>query len=55
MFTETAQSRDNQIKLDIIFDQEPQDGISFHDNKIYVNTNDPTLYQRLHEQAIEAY
>ena len=44
MFTSSDRSRYNQIKLDIIFDEEPAQGIAFRDNKIYVNTNDPTLY-----------
>ncbi len=34
----------NKIKLDIVFDQEPENGIAFSDKKIYVNTKDPTLY-----------
>ena len=47
MFTADEQSRLNKIKLDIIFDSEPSDGIEFKDQKIYVNTRDPTLYERL--------
>lgn len=55
MLTEPATSRLNKIKLDIIFDQEPQEGIKFEDNKIYVNTKDPTLYEKLHKKAIKQY
>ena len=48
-------SQSNKIKLDIVFDTEPESGIMFEDKKIYVNTKDPTLYQRLHQKAIENY
>lgn len=37
-----------QIPLDIVFDQEPTEGLRFENGKIFVNTKDPTLYQRLH-------
>jgi hypothetical protein len=37
-----------QIPLDIVFDQEPTEGLKFENGKIFVNTKDPTLYQRLH-------
>ena len=52
MFSQSENSRYNQIKLDIIFNEEPAEGIAFRQNKIYVNTNDPTLYEKLHKQAI---
>lgn len=55
MFTESAASQNNKIKLDIIFDAEPEEGIAFKDNKIYVNTKDPTLYEKLHQKAVERY
>ena len=55
MFTAPESSRNNKIKLDIVFDAEPADGIEFRDNKIFVNTKDPTLYERLHKQAIDNY
>ena len=29
--------------------------MSFANGKIYVNTKDPTLYQRLHQQAVERF
>ena len=44
MFTETTQSRNNQIKIDIVVDEEPEEGLTFANGKIYVNTKDPTLY-----------
>ena len=43
------------IKFDIVFDQDPPEGVKFHNNKIYVNTKDPTLYQKFHEAAIEKF
>ena len=43
------------IPLNIIFDEDPPEGISFKDKKIYVNTNDPTRYQTLHEAAVAKY
>jgi len=43
------------IPLDIVFDQEPTEGLKFADGKIYVNTKDPTLYTRLHQAAVERY
>ena len=55
MFTDDQESRNNKIKLDIIFDAEPEEGIAFKDNKIFVNTKDPTLYERLHKAAVEKY
>ena len=55
MFTASESSRYNQITLDIIFNEEPAEGIQFRENKIYVNTNDPTLYEKLHKQAIKTY
>ena len=55
MFTEKAESQNNKITLDIIFDAEPEEGIAFKDNKIYVNTKDPTLYEKLHQKAVERY
>ena len=55
MFTEGAASRNNQIRIDIVVDEEPEDGLTFANNKIYVNTRDPTLYQRLHERAVEKF
>ena len=51
-FTET----DNKIiPLEIIFDEEPPQGIEFKNGKIYVNTKNPDLYQDLHQQAIKKY
>ena len=44
-----------EIPLDIVFDQEPVEGLQFANGKIYVNTKDPTLYQRLHQQAVERF
>ena len=41
--------------MDIVFDQEPTEGLKFADGKIYVNTKDPTLYQRLHQAAVERF
>ena len=35
---------EQQIPLDIVFDQEPTEGLKFANGKIYVNTKDPTLY-----------
>ena len=48
-------SMSNKIQLDIVFDQEPENGISFKNKKIFVNTKDPTLYQKLHQKAIETF
>ena len=31
------------------------EGLSFANGKIFVNTKDPTLYQRLHQQAVERF
>lgn len=45
----------NRIKLDIVFDQEPEDGLRFSEGKIFVNTKDPTLYTQLYQQAIQRY
>ena len=42
-----------KIKFDIVLDEEPEEGLQFQNNKIYINTKDPTLYQRFHEKAIE--
>lgn len=33
-----------KIKFDIIFDQDPEEGLAFRDNKIFVNTRDPQRY-----------
>lgn len=55
IFTASENGRYQQIKLDIIFNEEPQEGIAFRQNKIYVNTKDPTLYEKLHQQAVQAY
>lgn len=44
-----------KIPFDIVFDQEPTEGLKFADGKIYVNTKDPTLYQRLHTAAIDRF
>ena len=44
-----------QIPLDIVFDQEPPEGLKFANGKIYVNTKDPTAYQRLHQAAVERF
>ena len=41
--------------MDIVFDQEPTEGLKFANGKIYVNTKDPTLYQRLHQAAVERF
>ena len=48
MFSASENGRYQQIKLDIIFNEEPEEGIAFRQNKIYVNTKDPTLYEKLH-------
>ena len=38
-------SKDTQlIPLSIVFDEDPPEGICFRNNKIYVNTKDPTHY-----------
>ena len=44
-----------EIPLDIVFDQEPPEGLRFQEGKIYVNTKDPTAYQRLHQAAVEKF
>jgi len=51
----SSQNVGDEIPLDIVFDQEPVEGLSFNNGKIYVNTKDPTLYQRLHQQAVERF
>ena len=43
------------IPLSIIFDEDPPEGVCFKNQKIYVNTKDPTCYQKLHEAAIQKY
>ena len=43
------------IPLEIIFDEEPPQGIEFKNGKIYVNTKSPHLYQELHQQAVTRY
>ena len=48
MFSYERESVDKKITLDFIVDQEPPEGIKFQDNKIYVNTRDPALYERLY-------
>jgi serine/threonine protein kinase len=55
MLSQSAQSLNDKITLDIIFDQEPAQGVQFKDNKIFVNTRDPTLYERLHKQAVARF
>ena len=50
----TSQQTDT-IKFDIIFDEEPPEGVKFENNKIFVNTKDPTLYERFHDAAIEKF
>ena len=53
MFTQAAGTE--KIPLDIVFDEEPEEGLQFRDGKIFVNTNDPTLYERLHERAVQRF
>ena len=43
------------IPLSIIFDEDPPEGIVFKERRIYVNTKDPSCYQKLHEAAILKY
>ena len=43
---------DKQIPFNIVFDEDPPEGIVFKDNKIFVNTKNPTAYQTLHQAAI---
>ena len=50
-----ASNESQQIPLDIVFDQEPTEGLKFENGKIFVNTKDPTLYQRLHQAAVENF
>ena len=38
-----------------MFDQEPPEGLKFANGKIYVNTKDPSAYQRLHQAAVERF
>jgi len=45
----------DEIPLDIVFDQEPTEGLKFANGKIYVNTKDPELYARLHHAAVKNY
>ena len=45
----------DMIKFDIVFDQDPPEGVLFKDNKIFVNTKDPTLYQKFHQAAINKF
>ena len=33
-----------QIPFNLVFDQDPPEGIVFKNNKIYVNTKDPRAY-----------
>ena len=40
-FTEKA---DKILPLEIIFDEEPPQGLEFKNGKIYVNTKSPDLY-----------
>ena len=55
MFTESAESQNNKIKIDIIVDEEPEDGLTFKNGKIFVNTKDPTIYQQRHEKAVQKF
>ena len=55
MFTEKKNSQNNKIRLDILTTEQPENGIEFRGNKIYVNSQDPTLYKRLYDQAIANY
>ena len=45
----------DMIKFDLVFDEEPPEGVLFKDNKIFVNTKDPTIYERFHQKAIERF
>lgn len=45
-------SESQQIPLEIVFDQEPPEGLKFENGKIYVNTKDPMAYKRLHLTAV---
>mmetsp|Transcript_41388 Transcript_41388/g.54456 ORF Transcript_41388/g.54456 Transcript_41388/m.54456 type:complete len:92 (+) Transcript_41388:83-358(+) len=47
IFTDT-ENLNNRIPLDIVFDEEPEDGISFSEGKIYMNTNEPARYANLY-------
>ena len=37
-----------EIPFNIVFDEDPPEGIVFRDNKIYVNTKNPNAYMKLH-------
>ena len=49
------QQETDLVPLEIIFDEEPPQGIEFKNGKIYVNTKSPHLYQELHQQAVTRY
>ena len=36
------------IPLNIIFDEDPPEGVVFKNKKIYVNTKNPECYQKIH-------
>jgi hypothetical protein len=40
--------RFDMIKFDIVFDEDPPEGVEFRDNKIFVNTKDSGVYQRFY-------
>ena len=51
----TSSEVTEQIPLDIVFDQEPTEGLRFAKGKIYVNTKDPELYVKLHKAAVSKF
>jgi len=51
-FTATEKT---MIPFNIIFDEDPPEGILFKNNKIYVSTRNPVAYQKLHQAAIDRY
>ena len=48
-------SETQQIPFNIVFDEDPPEGIVFKNNKIYVSTKNPDAYQKLHRAAITKY
>ena len=48
-------TQSEEIPFNLVFDEDPPEGIVFKNNKIYVNTKDPSAYQKLHEAAITKY
>ena len=51
-FTATEKT---MIPFNIVFDEDPPEGILFKNNKIYVSTRNPDAYTKLHKAAIDRY